>query len=255
MIGDGSTLTPAGVASSSVAVLGSGGFVLNSQLDASSVTKQGYITFPVLTGAVPTGSINSSTITTAIATKQNSFVGITSTTCSGYIDNSVLDNGVVTGGVCTAAAAGGVAANSTTTWSGNNYFVGATTIGASGTNIAGAWVAWTPTYTGYSAAPSNTARYARIGNTVLATLRYGSSGTSNATTVTITLPSVSNTTGNIGTCVYAEDNGAQSSDRLCYIYANAGSATASMYKDIGANAWTGSGGKNCTRCVIQYEAQ
>jgi len=69
MIGDGSSSNVAGVNPSSVAILGSGGYVLNQQLDPSSVTKQGFVTLANLSGVVPAASINLSTITTALNLK------------------------------------------------------------------------------------------------------------------------------------------------------------------------------------------
>lgn len=68
LYGDGSTALPLGVKSSSVAVL-SGGFVLNSQIDPSSVTKQGFVSLANLSGAVPSGRVDFSTITTALDAK------------------------------------------------------------------------------------------------------------------------------------------------------------------------------------------
>ncbi len=65
MTGSGTVASPLGVASSSVAVL-SGGYVLNSQIDPSSVTKQGFVTLANLSGAVPSGRVDFSTITTVI---------------------------------------------------------------------------------------------------------------------------------------------------------------------------------------------
>ena len=68
MIGDGSSGNPIGVLSSSVAILSSG-FVLNQQIDSSSVTKQGWVTLANLGGAVPVGSVNLSTVTTSLSSK------------------------------------------------------------------------------------------------------------------------------------------------------------------------------------------
>lgn len=58
------------------------------------------------TEQVLTSRIDLTTVTTAIATKQNSFVGISSSACTGYIGGSVYANGVVTGGTCTSDASG-----------------------------------------------------------------------------------------------------------------------------------------------------
>lgn len=61
--GNGNSSSPLSVVSSSVAVLNSSGFVLNSQIDPSSVTKQGFVTLANLTGSVPTSRIDLSTVT------------------------------------------------------------------------------------------------------------------------------------------------------------------------------------------------
>lgn len=58
------------------------------------------------TAVISQSGIDLSTVTTALAGKQASFVGISSGACSGYIDGSVYVNGVVTGGVCTSPQAG-----------------------------------------------------------------------------------------------------------------------------------------------------
>lgn len=68
LTGNGNSTSPLGINSSSVAVL-SGGFVQNAQLDSSSVTKQGFVTLANLSGSVPSGRVDFSTITTALATK------------------------------------------------------------------------------------------------------------------------------------------------------------------------------------------
>lgn len=72
MTGDGSSGSPLGVKSSSVAVLNASGFVPNAELDPSSITKQGFVSLANLSGAVPSGRVDFSTITTALGTKASS---------------------------------------------------------------------------------------------------------------------------------------------------------------------------------------
>lgn len=69
LTGNGTGGSPLGVDSSSVAVLNGSGYVQNSELDPSVVTKQGFVTLANLTGAVPQGSVDFSTITSALAGK------------------------------------------------------------------------------------------------------------------------------------------------------------------------------------------
>lgn len=65
-----------------------------------------------LTGAVPQSSINLSTVTTALAGKANTFVGISSPTAGAghYIENATVVNGILTGGDY-ATISGGSAAS------------------------------------------------------------------------------------------------------------------------------------------------
>lgn len=96
LYGDGTSGNPLGVKSSSVAVL-SNGFVLNSQLDPSSVTKQGFVALSNLSGAVPSGRVDFSTITTALA-------GKLSTTTA--VPNALVDLSTVTTAIATKANKG-----------------------------------------------------------------------------------------------------------------------------------------------------
>ncbi len=194
-------------------------------------------------------SVSTVALVASIATKQNSFVGITSTTCSGYINNSVFSNGVATGGSCTAVSAG-VAATSTTTWTGGNYFVGATTVGVAGTDMSGAWVAWTPTWGGFSAAPTVTARYMQIGKTVTANVVVVSEGTSNSNVQYFSLPVAAKRTGWVAWGM-GTDNGDENASA---IYTGALSTTASTYLTLsGVGTWFSSGNK-AWQGTFTYEA-
>ncbi len=116
----------------------------------------------------------------------------------------------------------------------------------------GAWAAWTPAFTGFSADPTgHTARYTRTGNLVTAAYTWNAGGTSNATGFTITLPVVAaNTVPQHGIC-RAYDNGSYVT--IGTIATRANSAVADVYPDAAGGNWTGSGTKNC-HFVFTYEA-
>lgn len=125
---------------------------------------------------------------------------------------------------------------------------------ANGVNFLGAWTSWTLSYGGFSANPTGqTARFTRIGKTVIAFMDDGTAGTSNATTYTVTLPVAPGSTRLVGVCYYNED-GAVSSASPAIIYGRSGSTTADVYHDQKAAAWTNSGTKLAGRCMIQYES-
>lgn len=100
---------------------------------------------------------------------------------------------------------------------------------------------WTPTWGGFSAAPSGgVARYVKIGKMVYCFVNSWAAGTSNATTKTITLPFNSASADVMAGMGHAFDNGAFSTNPM-RIDTRAASATADLYKDINATAWTASG--------------
>ena len=116
---------------------------------------------------------------------------------------------------------------------------------------AGLWKAWTPaSYTGWTALPGGTYRYALFGNVVLLVISM-TSGTSNATTAKIALPFQASGQTFIGTNGYATDNGTGLTAASRWVI-NASSTTINFFKDMTEGAWTASGTKRIY-CVAIYE--
>lgn len=119
-----------------------------------------------------------------------------------------------------------------------------------GTGISGAYNTFTPSPTGYSGTPTvNTARYKQVGKIVHMDIDF--SGTSNATTMTFGLPVAAKSAG-----LYlgrATDSGAAQSNPALLAF-SAGGTSVTVYKTLGAAAWTGSGTKGINAYGIIYEA-
>jgi hypothetical protein len=117
-----------------------------------------------------------------------------------------------------------------------------------------AWTAFTPVFTGFSADPAATGtRYIQIGKTVVVNYAcFG--GTSNATTLTASLPITPKTNGSSyirNFWARVQDNGATPADPgLVEFDIDSGSLT--VYKDHSGAAFTNSGTKGF-RAVITYE--
>lgn len=80
-------------------------------VDFSTITTQ--LNTKLSSGPVPNNFIDLSTVTTALAGKANTFVGITSTCAAGfYLSSGSWANGITTGGGCVAAGGGGGGFNS-----------------------------------------------------------------------------------------------------------------------------------------------
>ena len=123
-----------------------------------------------------------------------------------------------------------------------------------GHNMLGAWYSWTPSYSGFSSNPTGgTAKYIKIGKTVIARLVGASAGTSNATTYTVTLPVVALEGISQAGMGWAMDGGT-SQTAPCRLDTRLGSNIADVYKTLGAATWTNSGQKIC-EFTIWYEAQ
>lgn len=116
------------------------------------------------------------------------------------------------------------------------------------------WTDWTPTLGGFSANPTSTSYRYRLDNGgCWVAVRQAVTGTSNATTFTISAPTVAATVTNGywgAVCWQAYDNGAIITDVAAII--PSGSSTITISRQSGA-AWTGSGGKMCS-FVLFYEA-
>jgi len=125
-----------------------------------------------------------------------------------------------------------------------------------GTGSSWAWTNYTPTFTGFSSAPAATGtRYIQMGKMVIVNYScFG--GTSNATSLTATLPVTASTNG-LGSYVRdfycrVQDNSATPTT-AGLIEFDIGATTINVYKDQSGAAFTGSGTKGF-RAVIMYEA-
>lgn len=107
----------------------------------------------------------------------------------------------------------------------------------------GSWITYTPTFTGFSVNPTlDRAVYFRIGKMVEVQVHASASGTSNATTKTITLPFVGSGAAQAGlTSNTINDSVSASSPGSVVLRAN--SDIADVYRNTASLAWTASG--NC----------
>lgn len=119
--------------------------------------------------------------------------------------------------------------------------------------ITDAWTSYTPTFTGFSAAPSFSGAYKLIGKTCFVRGLVMSGGTSNATTFTLTLPFPSNAAQQDGFGTSFDAGSRQTSPAK--IITRAASAVADVYKDFGLTGWTNSGTKYLEDFFITYETQ
>ena len=117
---------------------------------------------------------------------------------------------------------------------------------------AGLWKAYTPaSYTGWTALPGGTYRYALFGDTVFLVIHM-TSGTSNADTAKIALPFTAANISNVGGANgYTIDNGTALTTMSRWAIA-ANSTTINFYKDAALGVWTASGTKRIN-CVAIYE--
>jgi hypothetical protein len=116
------------------------------------------------------------------------------------------------------------------------------------------WQAHAPTFGGFSANPTGSYRYIRIGHLCIFNVRNSADGTSNANTYTMSAPIVAATVTNGAwntLTSYAVDNGAAltTPGRVTIL---SGSSTITIYKDMASAAWTTSNGKRANFLLI-YE--
>lgn len=112
------------------------------------------------------------------------------------------------------------------------------------------WQTWVPTYTGFSANPVvSAARYSLIGKTCTVHL-HSAAGTSNATTLTVTLPFAAANTATFQAPVLVVDNGFVVLGR---IITTVNSNVLNVYATAGAGPFTGSGGKAVYLAGFTYE--
>lgn len=107
-----------------------------------------------------------------------------------------------------------------------------------------AWTSWTPGYTGFSANPTTTATYKKIGKTCFFNIFMSVSGTSNSTSFTITgLPFTAQSTiyGTCGLVINASSGDARGSWQI-----GASGTTITMILNTGSSSWTASGTKSAS---------
>ncbi len=118
------------------------------------------------------------------------------------------------------------------------------------------WFNWAPTVTGFSSVPATVAyRFKITGRQVFMVIAQKTDGTSNANTLSVSLPVTAATigTGGIwtGTNGFARDNGANVTVATRWNI-NSGGTTIDFYKDMAVATWTTSGGKR-VYCEAWYE--
>lgn len=127
-------------------------------------------------------------------------------------------------------------------------------------SFSSAWAttAWVPTQTGFSADPaSGVYLYSQIGKLVHLFIRQPNSGTSNATTFTISLPVTARTVSNLRTvsgCSIVNNGTTQTTPGAMEISSGGTVLNVYMNFDLGSTLWTNSGGKRLAAGEIIYEA-
>lgn len=117
------------------------------------------------------------------------------------------------------------------------------------------WLNWTPILTGFSVAPTNQVnRFKVIGTTVYCTIRWATAGTSNATTLTWSLPGAAKTITNMYwiSLMRAVDNGTLLTGGAMGYIASA-SSVCECFTSFAGGTWTASGNKYITIGNINYE--
>lgn len=133
------------------------------------------------------------------------------------------------------------------------YLVVSTISARSIQGVTDAWTSYTPTFTGFSAAPTFSGAYKLIGKTCFVRGLVMAGGTSNATTFTLTLPFPSNAAQQDGFGTSFDGGVRQTSPAK--IITRGASAVADVYKDFGLTGWTNSGTKYLEDFFITYETQ
>lgn len=119
-------------------------------------------------------------------------------------------------------------------------------------DLSGAWSTWSPTWGGFSVSPTVGAYYVKIGKTVICQITTTGHGTSNATSLTFTLPFTSSKSLIVCGTGLPHNNGAFSTNPI-RIDVAASSATATVYRTLQGDVWTNSGAKSFYGFLV-YEA-
>jgi hypothetical protein len=117
------------------------------------------------------------------------------------------------------------------------------------------WFNWTPTFTGFSSNPTNLVdRWRVTGRKIELHIRWQTGGTSNATTLTFSLPIVAATITNMFwiSLMRAVDNGSLVSGGAMGYIASAGTVC-ECFTSFAGGTWTNSGTKYITIGNISYE--
>lgn len=113
------------------------------------------------------------------------------------------------------------------------------------------WFNWTTSWAGFSANPTGTFIYSIIGNMCSIYYIDGSTGTSNATSLTFTGPVPALKTAIMAHVLFAKDNGSNLTTPS-HLATTATSATITAYKSFAAAAWTNTGSKDLYIGLFSY---
>lgn len=118
----------------------------------------------------------------------------------------------------------------------------------------GSWIPYTPTLAGYSADPTIVrSAYFRVGKMIHFHFTTGSSGTSNATTKTITLPFNAPSAVVIGMTLANINNGTVATTPGLVV-SRAGSNIADVYRDLSLAVWTASSTSRFSFNIVYHMA-
>lgn len=105
------------------------------------------------------------------------------------------------------------------------------------------WLDWTPVFAGFSSAPTSvTFRYQVIGKTVFFRVYMTDATTSNATTMTMTMP-IAGKTGVSQTILCTIINSGTGATTPGRVIVNSGSNVAGCFRDTVSATWTNTGDK------------
>lgn len=120
-------------------------------------------------------------------------------------------------------------------------------------NEVGSWVAYTPTFAGFSVDPTiGRADYFRVGKLCTARIILAGSGTSNATNFTVTVPFNSAEVARSASTVISNNGTVQAAAGLAQTRLN--SSTVDMYRDATFGTWGGASTKRAD-LLITYRIQ